>query len=215
VTAIGAETGFMGRHYNVAISDDLAGIRAGQSKQVMDRAKRTQAALRSRLDDPWKSIEIEIGTHQSSDDIYSLKKKDPTVEVMCRGIEELADRSDPLSELRPIWPEKYPVELVAELRQATDPILWALWYMNKPVPSGYTALNWEDLREFRIEGEYVVAEVDEERDRVLEGRTSLTALEQSIMLRWTEVRGLSLDEVYRTTQQYPPAEEQQLGCFSL
>jgi len=150
VTAIGAETGFMGRHYTVVILDDLAGIRAGQSAQTMDRAKRTQAAVRTRLDDPWRSIEIEIGTHQSADDIYSVKKRDTTVEIMCRAIEEHSIPGDENSPLVPIWPEKYSSEGVAQLRAATDPILWALWYMNKPVPTGFTGLNWDDLREFRF-----------------------------------------------------------------
>lgn len=170
VMAIGAETGFMGRHFSVIVTDDLAGIKAGQSAQLMDRAKRTQAALRSRLDNPARSIEIEIGTHQSADDIYSLKKKDPTVEVMCRSIEE----RDAADVIHPIWPEKYPPEEVAELRKVTDPIVWALWYMNKPVPSGYTALNWEDLREFRfisIQGvEYVQFEDNPTIDRKIYAR---------------------------------------------
>lgn len=201
VTAIGAETGFMGRHYTVAISDDLAGIRAGQSRQVMDRALRTQAALRTRLDDPWKSIEIEIGTHQSADDIYSRKKKDPTVEVMCRAIEEPIDRNDPLSEMAPIWPEKYPNALVAELRSSTDPILWALWYMNRPVPSGYTALNWEDLREFRFVEqngvEYLVWQENAQMDRLILERAEKRNLNPVMRLMMGRPRPEGLFDIIR------------------
>lgn len=206
VTAIGAETGFMGRHYSVIVLDDLAGIKAGQSPVVMDRAKRTQAAVRSRLDDPWRSIEIEIGTHQSADDIYSLKQKDTTVEVMRRAIEE----GDPPI---PIWPEKYPAELVAEMRRTTDPILWALWFMNKPVPSGYTALAWEDVREFRFKTEpggmeWLVFDEHPAMDRIILARAERRNMNPALRLMTQPPPQQSAMQVMRRQVQLGMSSEQ-------
>ena len=69
------------------------------------------------------------------------------LDLMIRSIEE----PDPYGVLKPIWPEKYPADLVEKMRESTDQIEWALWYMNKPVPAGYSALQLERLSRVRTE----------------------------------------------------------------
>ena len=78
--------------------------------------------------------------------MYVEWKKYPGLDLLIRSIEE----PDNAGVLRPIWPEKYPPELVAKMRASTDHIKWALWYMNKPVPAGYSALSWNDFREYEL-----------------------------------------------------------------
>src|SRR6185312_11609888 len=134
IQAVGAETGFLGYHYDVVDLDDIAGIKAGQSPDLMARCKIFKAGAKSRLVDRLKSIMLGIGTHQSPNDVYVDWLKETTVERMVRSIEENG---------QPLWPEEYSLEKIELLRSETDPILWSLWYLNKPVASGFSALDWE------------------------------------------------------------------------
>ena len=54
------------------------------------------------------------------------------------------------------------------MRLGTDQIEWALWYMNKPVPAGYSALSWSDFREYELRyenGVPMLAFADNELDQ--------------------------------------------------
>ena len=142
VTAIGAQSAIIGRHYEVELLDDIAGAKAGNSWEVMAKVKRFKRITRSRLHSQGESIEIGLGTHQAADDVYVDWQRDLSVETMIRAIEE---------DGKPLWPENadYSLEGIEKLRSETDPILWALWYMNRPVAAGFTAMDWLVLREFR------------------------------------------------------------------
>ena len=90
VTAVGALTGIVGRHYDLEILDDIAGTKAGNSWEVMAKVKKFKKTARSRLNSQTMSIEIGIGTHQSADDVYVTWQTDPSVDTMIRSIEEEA-----------------------------------------------------------------------------------------------------------------------------
>lgn len=147
VTAIGADTGLFGRHYDWQVLDDIAGLKAGESYEVMRKAKRFKKGCDTRFHSRAAEspcIQVGVGTHQSNDDVYVDWQKQPGVEVMIRAIEENG---------APLWPEEFTLASIEHLRRDTDPIHWALWYMNKPVSSEYTALDWNALREFRFDTE--------------------------------------------------------------
>lgn len=151
IRAVGIKTGFIGRYLDAIIGDDIAALEASQNPPLMERANKWRRAARTRFQSPL-GIFIGVGTHWSSNDVYTQWKEDPRVELMIRSILE----TGPDGEEFAIWPEnpKYGgapwKEAIERLRTSTDPIEWALWFMNKPVPSGFTALNWNDLREYRV-----------------------------------------------------------------
>ncbi len=140
ITALGAETPITGRHYDGIFPDDLATIAAGQSIPVMDRAKTWIKRSFTRLHEPYESLHIGVGTHQGPDDVYIDWEKMSSVETVKRAIEE---------DGKPIWPQRYTPEVIEKLRADTDAITWSLWYMNRPVGSQWTAMDWSELREYR------------------------------------------------------------------
>lgn len=149
IAAVGIKTGFIGRYYDMILPDDICGLEASQNPQLMERVKKWRRTAKTRFytkEGVRSGIFCGVGTHWGSDDVYGEWKKDPAVEVMIRSIEE----PDAYGNLQPLWPEKFPAPLIKQIREGMDPIEWALWYLNKPVPAGYTALNWDDLREFRM-----------------------------------------------------------------
>ena len=135
----------MGKHFDGIFPDDLATTKAALSMKSMQRAKTWLDRSWSRLHDPYDSLHIGAGTHQNSDDIYIDWRKMPSVESVVRSIEE----PDSEGVLQPLWPERYDTEKIAKMRADTDAITWALFYMNQPVSSQWTAMQWSELREFR------------------------------------------------------------------
>ena len=144
VTPFGVEEPITGGHYDIIIADDLVTIKAGASPVVMDKGRLWLKRSFTRLHDSSASLHIGIGTHQSNDDIYLDWQKRSTVDVMVRAIEEEKN-----GVMGAIWPEYYTPERLKQERDNTDAITWSLWYMNRPVSSGFSAMDWSDLREFR------------------------------------------------------------------
>ena len=152
ITAIGTDTALMGDHYDVHLLDDIACMAAWQSPPLMERAKNWRRGARSRVHDPRMAIQIGIATYWG--EIYDEWQKDPSVQVMLRSLIEGGES---------IWPERYPMEVIERLRQEDGDVLFSMMRMNKSVRSGFTALNWEQLREYRIIGDSIAfKEADED-----------------------------------------------------
>jgi len=147
VKALGIKGGFIGGYYDIIIADDIAALQASMDPPLMERCKKFRRASMTRFHDKKAGIHIGVGTHWGADDVYVEWKKDMRVETMIRSILEFDE--DTKTE-KVLWPEKYPPDVVEQMRKTNDAIEWALWYMNKPVASGYTALRWEDLREYQM-----------------------------------------------------------------
>lgn len=145
ISAVGVKTGFIGSYYDIIVGDDLAALEAAQSPPLMERAKNWRKAAKTRFYDKQRGIFIGAATHWSMTDICVEWKADVSFEVMIRSIKERDESGKEVA----LWPEKYPLDWVEETRKSTDPINFSLWYMNQPVPTGFTAMKWSDLREFR------------------------------------------------------------------
>lgn len=130
ITAIGVGTGVEGRHYDIIIIDDLACFDAALSEVTMNRAKMKRRSLRSRLNDPTRSIEIGVGTHWTPTDIYVEWKKDPDVSVMIRSAIENGEA---------IWPERHPLEslLAKQAEEGMGKVLFSANWMNNPLNAAF------------------------------------------------------------------------------
>lgn len=148
ISAYGVENAITGGHFDAILPDDIATIKAGQSVQVMEGVKTWLKRSYTRLHDRFSSIHIGIGTHQGTDDVYLEWEKRPGVETLKKAIEE----KDEDGKLIPIWPEEWTPDKITKLKDDTDSITLSLWYYNRPVASGFTALDWQTLREFRWVG---------------------------------------------------------------
>lgn len=145
ITAVGIKTGFIGSYYDLVVGDDLAALEASQNPPLMERAKKWRRAAKTRIRHNPKSIFIGVATHWGMDDICVEWQKDTDFQVMVRSIIERDTNGKEVA----LWPEKFPLDECEKLRKTMNPIEWTLWMMNKPVPTGYTALKWSDLREFQ------------------------------------------------------------------
>lgn len=176
ITILGVKTGFIGKYYDMILPDDICGPAARSSPKVMETAKKWWRASKTRFymkTGPRMGIHIGIGTHWGADDVFVEWQKDPQVQFMRRSVEEAREEGGPLL---PIWPEKYSPEVIENIRKSTDPIDWALWWMNKPVSAGYTALNWNDLREYTVtDGGRTLVFADSIQDERIQKRLEVKA----------------------------------------
>ena len=152
LTIVGVKTGFVGRYFDIIIGDDIAALEASQNPPLMERAKKWRKAAATRFYDKKRGIFIGVGTHwPSSEDVYTEWEKDARVEVMVRSVFETRDVPGGPPVETPLWPEEFSMEIIEEIRKGTDAQDWACWYMNKPASQGYTALRWDEVREYRME----------------------------------------------------------------
>lgn len=202
ITAIGVGTALEQRHYDLIVMDDLATLEAAQSEVVMNYAKTRRKACRSRLDNLTHSIEIGVGTHWTSTDIYIDWRKDTSVEVCIRAA---------IEDEKPIWPEKHTLEELLALRQEEQmgTMLFSANYMNKPVNPGFTALDWEEVRSFSFDAERQELVWEENPvDAELLQRGSLAGLASANLyaLHGRNFRGMTLEQLYRVTHDREPED---------
>lgn len=197
ITAIGVTTGLEQRHYDLIVMDDLATLEAAQSETVMNYAKVRRKACRSRLDNLSHSIEIGVGTHWTSTDIYIDWRKDPSVQICIRAA---------IEDGQPIWPEKHSLEELLALRQEEQmgTALFSANYMNQPVNPGFTALDWEEVRSFSYDpAKRELVWEENPVDAELSQRNSLSGLGNANLyaLHGRNFRGMSLEQLYHATHE--------------
>lgn len=173
IKAIGIKSAYIGGYYDIEVLDDIAALEASQNPPLMERAGKFRRASMTRFHDKRRGIHIGVGTHWGSNDVYVDWKKDGRVTTMIHSVVEWDEQ---LKQEVPLWPEKFPLDIIDNMRKSMDPIEWALWYMNKPVPSGYTALNWQDLREyhFSADGKEIYFEDSKMDERITQRYQSIS-----------------------------------------
>lgn len=170
ITAVGIKTGFIGRYFDVIIGDDIAALEAAMNPALMQRADRWRRSAPTRLADKRQGVFLGVMTHWDQHDVCVEWKKDPRVELLLRG----AIETDGDGVERSLWPEKFPLSLLEEMRAAMDPTDWQLWYMNNPVSRTAQAFRWNDLREFKTDGQFLMFE-DNALDEQIEMRMQRVA----------------------------------------
>ena len=190
ITAIGVGTGVEQRHYDIIIMDDLATFEAALSEVTMNRAKMRRKALRSRLNDLTRSIEIGVGTHWTANDLYVEWKKDPSVSVMIRSAIENGV---------PIWPERHPLEslLALQAEEGMGKVLFSANYMNNPLNAAFSALDWQEVRTYGIKNGFIEFSKDDSDTSLADRMVAGGKFPSTYWTRRSEFsRGISLDRLY-------------------
>lgn len=190
VTAIGVGTKLHGRHYDIIVADDLATLDAAQSEIIMERARLHRKALRSRLDNLSKSIELGVGTHWTALDIYTDWKRDPSVAVMIRSA---------IEDGKPIWPERHSLDslLALQAEEGMGSVLFSANYMNNPLSKTFTALDWGEVRMFEVKGDRICFAQQESDQGFLERSVADGSFTSAHWTRRSEfTRGIPLERLY-------------------
>lgn len=164
IQAIGVGGAITGAHPSVLIKDDLISLEAANSPVVMQTAIDWHIASRALINKP-NALEFIIGTRWAVADLYEyIQTNDPTVEWIIRSIVE---------DQKPIWPEAFTLDKVAELQREFGVLFWLL-YMNSAKNPHLTDFDLEQLRTYVIRGEWMEFEEDD-RDMTLATRINAPA----------------------------------------
>lgn len=165
VFAVGVGVEIAGARPNVQIKDDLIGREAANSEAMMRDAIDWHVASRALMDEYEKdsgieSIEFIIGTRWAVFDLYAFilegdqeTPPDYSVEAITRRIIEpvIDQHGNDTGRLAPIWPERFDLERVEQLRREFGSMYYLL-YMNEASDPNLVDFDTSLIREFQLGG---------------------------------------------------------------
>lgn len=144
IEAVGAGAATAGRHHDIIIKDDIVSEKTARSESEMRTIIEWHKTSDALFDVPSQGVDIVIGTRWGFDDFYAyLMKEDRRYTMFLR---KALDRDG-----NPVFPERFSVEDLAELRRTMGEYHFSCQYLNDPTESGRQLLNVKDLRHFCYE----------------------------------------------------------------
>lgn len=143
-----------GHHFDLIIYEDIIGEAAAQSQAVMEDACEWFDYAPGLLDDPANGEEILIGTRwkHGKADLYGKIMEQLPEERLASGrvtgfkwyIRSATENGVPT------FPERFPIEVLEEIRHRLGDYKYFCQYENNPIAPGTSIFNSEDLREYYV-----------------------------------------------------------------
>ena len=162
--ALGIGGQIYGARADIIILDDIADLGNQTPAEIDKQMEYIQVEVMSRLSED--GVMICIGTHMRERDVYTQLEE---LGLFDKVVKLPALSEDPHGNLQPLWPERYPLKRLMNLKEKRSPRLWELVYQQNPLPSVGAVFTQEAIeacydRERWIghvpEGSVVVAGVD-------------------------------------------------------
>jgi hypothetical protein len=165
ITTAGVGARKTGFHFDLIIYDDIIGEAASSSEATMNDAIEWFQYAPGLLDDPANGEEILIGTRwkHGNSDLYGHIMEQLPEEVQAsgrstgfywyvRGAREI-EEGIPDIEGTPIFPERFSVEVLEEIRKRQGDYKHACQYQNDPVTPGATDFPKEWIKEYTVDAD--------------------------------------------------------------
>jgi len=160
LTALGVESAGTGFHYTILIYEDLAGEKAAKSEPLMEAAKGRIKAAPGLLVNPRTSEELFIATRwkHGTADVPGYIMKELPFGTTDSGrpigfkwhIRSAIEENEETGEKRATFPEKYPLEILEDIKQREGEYLFNCNYMNRPSSPEGSDFNPKLYKEFEI-----------------------------------------------------------------
>ncbi len=154
ITTVGVGGRITGKHFDLIIYEDIIGEAAAQSRAIMEDAEEWFDYAPGLLDDPGNGEEILIGTRWKHGvaDLYGKIMEQLPEERLASGrvtgfkwyIRSATENGVPT------FPERYPIEVLEEIRKRLGDYKYYCQYENDPIAPGSSVFNKEDLREYLV-----------------------------------------------------------------
>lgn len=126
IATTGLEKEQTSQHYDLIIADDLVARENVRTKEQREKVKDYIASLYALLEP--NGMMVVVGTRWSKDDAYEDLIEDGTWDKLIMD----AYDGDP-AKTKVLFPEKFTVEKLADLRKKLRASLFSCWYMNDPI----------------------------------------------------------------------------------
>ena len=146
--AAGVDSGSTGSHYDVTIKDDIIGQRCRKMPELIPAAIEWFKTSHSLADNLKLYRDYVIGTRWAAFDVYSwIDENKIDYECLTKQI-----INDAFEESSILFPERFSLEEILDMKR-TQPELFWLNYMNKPIGHGETAFNMGLVGKCQITGD--------------------------------------------------------------
>lgn len=154
ISCIGVGTRKTGFHYDLLLYEDIIGEEAYDSQLVMDSAWDWMQFAPGMLHDPASSEEVIIGTRwrHGVGDIYGRLIEDHPADrtESGRAIGFTFHTRSIIEEEGSIFPERFPPEVIEEIRKREGPLKFSCNYMNDPIAPGATDFESSKIKSYKI-----------------------------------------------------------------
>jgi len=126
IATTGLEKEQTSQHYDLIVADDLVARENVKTKEQREKVKDYIASLYALLEP--QGMMVVVGTRWSKDDAYEDLINDGTWDKLIMD----AHDGDPLKQ-KVLFPEKFSLEKLQDLRKKLRASLYSCWYMNDPI----------------------------------------------------------------------------------
>ena len=141
IATTGLEKEQTSQHYDIIIADDLVARENVRTKEQREKVKDYIASLYALLEP--NGMMVVVGTRWSKDDAYEDLINDGTWDKLLMD----AYDGDPLRQ-RVLFPEKFSLEKLNDLRRKLRASLFSCWYMNDPIAPEASDFSEEWIRTY-------------------------------------------------------------------
>jgi predicted phage terminase large subunit-like protein len=165
IEALGVEASLVSKHYDLFLFDDPVNDKNTTTRAYRNKIEKWYKDCLQLRHDPVESRIRLIGTNWHQDDQYCRirrKEKKHRAKLLDQGkpvvprywmyirrvVETAPDGGREIvgkKNVRPIWPERFPREIIEEIRGETGSYIFSCQYMNDPLPSEDAIFRHDDI----------------------------------------------------------------------
>lgn len=140
IECIGVGGTVVSRHYDLIVKDDLVNEDHILSTDQMEKVVEWHKYSASLVVDPVSFEELVVGTRWAFNDAISyIKDNQPYYKIYSRSV---------LEDEKPIWPERFPQDVITRILELQGPRIFSCQYMNNPVHDSSQSFDPAWIREF-------------------------------------------------------------------
>lgn len=152
--AIGAGNALQSRHYDIVWEDDLVGKKAVESELEMEKTIRWHGLLNGAFVDAAKQVRFGVSNRWGYNDLNSHVMEKEAAEWIfhTRAAWEIGDEGKEIA----IFPERYSIPALQEIRKSMSPYDFSCQYLNSPIAPGENEVDVSTLHYYTIEREGII-----------------------------------------------------------
>lgn len=146
--AIGAGNALQSRHYDIVWEDDLVGKKAVESELEMEKTIRWHGLLNGAFVDAAKQVRFGVSNRWGYNDLNShIRQTESEFIFYTRKAWELDEQT---GKDFPIFPERYTIESLLEIKKSMSPYDFSCQYLNSPISPGENEVDINVLHKYTV-----------------------------------------------------------------
>lgn len=146
---LGYKTGRIGTHVDLFVLDDLVNNKTTATALLMESVKDFIRQLPPLLNDQQISKILVLGTRWDPGDAWGMLQEDEEWKDEVRALVQSCYTDT--AETVPLWPEKFPVDVLLKMEQKMTRFFFSANMRNEPIPRGSQLFDVEKVKRYTLE----------------------------------------------------------------